>query len=410
MKKETYILNPNRIKYILQLYNLKDNELLDKLNSGKKKITLDILTDRLYNNKEIDLQFLKKLDTIFGKGLVWYISERDIDAKESSIFLRKDKFNSDLNFSARKIINRFEEQKLDVQLLSKLINYNLDRKIDRFSTTDDVGLVKSKIIEEFEEKEKELIEKNIIKPKANNDREYLERLIRIIESFNVFVFEFIEHKRTKDKSNFSGFFMKPNVIVIKRQQKYMRREIFTLLHEFAHYLINSEEIDEISEKSTEISTHKNNATDIEEWCNNFAFKILINNNEEDFNNLTFANKENNYYKEEINELYKRTYLSKAAYYTRLYKEKKISNFDYNAIYSEILDAINKEEAEKKLKELQNAELSKVDKKAHFGAPKPIQSNLFVDILRFNYFDGNIDQGKICKYLKIKGEKFNDYIY
>jgi hypothetical protein len=29
MKKDTYILNPNRIKYILQLYNLKDNELLD---------------------------------------------------------------------------------------------------------------------------------------------------------------------------------------------------------------------------------------------------------------------------------------------------------------------------------------------------------------------------------------------
>jgi len=410
MKKDTYILNPNRIKYILQLYNLKDNELLDKFNSGKKKITLDILNDCLYNAKEVNLSFLKKLDRIFGKGLVWYISDRDIDAKESSIFLRKDKFSSDLNFHARKIINTFEEQKLDVQLLSKLINYNLDRQLDKFSIADDVNLVKSKITTKFEEVEKNLIFKKTLKPKAINDREYLERLIRIIESFNVFVFEFIEHKKTKDKSNFSGFFMKPNVIVIKRQQKYMRREIFTLLHEFAHYLISYEEIDEINDAPNNLENHTNNTTAVEEWCNNFAFKVLINNNEDEFESLIFANKENNYYEEEISNLCKKTYISKTAYYTRLYKEKKISNFDYNIIYSKIVDAINKDENEKKLKEQERSELFKQDRVLHFGVQKPIQSNLFIDILRFNYFDGNIDQGKVCKYLKIKGDKFNEYIY
>lgn len=403
MVKENYILNSNRMKYLLLLYDLKDTELLDKLNSNKRKITVDILTDRLYNHKEVNLAFLKKLDKIFGKGLVWYISERDIDAKESSIFLRKDKFNSDLNFSARKIINQFEEQKLDIQLLSKLINYNLDRELDQYSIYNNVKNVKDEIIAKFTEKTEELISKKEIKLRIINDRDYLEKLIRIIESFNVFVFEFIEHKKTKEKSNFSGFFMKPNVIVIKRQQKYMRREIFTLMHEFAHYLIATEEIDELED-------NKLNKSNIENWCNDFAFDFLINDYYTEFNNLTLANKENNYYEEEINELYIKTHLSKTAFYTRLLKEKKISTDDYNEIYSKIQESIDKEEIDKKLKDQAIAELTKQDKVKHFGVQKPIQSNLFADILRFNYFEGNIDKGKICKYLKIKGEKFDDFIY
>ena len=403
MVKENYILNSNRMKYLLLLYDLKDTELLDKLNSNKRKITVDILTDRLYNHKEVNLAFLKKLDKIFGKGLVWYISERDIDAKESSIFLRKDKFNSDLNFSARKIINQFEEQKLDIQLLSKLINYNLDRELDQYSIYNNVKNVKDEIIAKFTEKTEELISKKEIKLRIINDRDYLEKLIRIIESFNVFVFEFIEHKKTKEKSNFSGFFMKPNVIVIKRQQKYMRREIFTLMHEFAHYLIATEEIDELED-------NKLNKSNIENWCNDFAFDFLINDYYTEFNNLTLANKENNYYEEEINELYIKTHLSKTAFYTRLLKEKKISTDDYNEIYSKIQESIDKEEIDKKLKDQAIAELTKQDKVKHFGVQKPIQSNLFADILKFNYFEGNIDKGKICKYLKIKGEKFDDFIY
>ena len=403
MIKELYVLNSNRMSYLLHLYNLKDYELLDKLNSGKKKITLDLLNDSLFNKKEVNLSFLKKLDKVFDKGLVWYISKRDIDAKGSSIFLRKDKFNSDLNFSARRIINRFEEQKLDVQLLSKLINYNLDRQMDNYSTSNNVKDVNREIIEKFNSKTEELISKKAIKPKIVTDRDYLERLIRVIESFNIFVFEFIEHKKTKEKSNFSGFFMKPNVIVIKRQQKYLRREIFTLMHEFAHYLISTEEIDELEDNNP-------GKSDIENWCNDFAFDFLVNDYYKEFNDLTLANKDNNYYEEEINVLYAKTYLSKTSFYTRLLKENKISHIDYNTIYSKIQESINKEEVDKKLKEQAIAELTKQETVKHFGVQKPIQSNLFVDILRFNYFEGNIDQGKVCKYLKIKGEKFNDYIY
>jgi len=402
MIKEKYTINSNRINYLLKLYNLKDQELLDKLYTGKKKISLDLLNDRLFKQKEVDLSFLKKLDKLFNKGLVWYISKREIDAKGSSIFLRKDKFNSDLNFNARKIINKFEEQKLDVQLLGKLINYNLNRQFNKYSISNNIKDVKEEIIKKFNNKTEELISKKIIKPIIKTEKEYLERLIRIIESFNIFVFEFIEHKRTKEKSNFSGFFIKPNVIVIKRQ-KYLRREIFTLMHEFAHYLISTEEIDQLEDNNQ-------NTSDIENWCNDFAFNFLINDYYKEFNDLILANKENNYYEEEINDLYSKTYLSKTAFYTRLLKESKISSFDYNNIYSKIQESINKEEQDKKLKEQETLEITKQDKVKHFGISKPIQSNLFVEILRFNYFEGNIDQGKICKYLKIKGEKFNDFIY
>lgn len=63
-----------------------------------------------------------------------------------------------------------------------------------------------------------------------------------------------------------GFFIKPNFIVLKKQNS-RKREIFTLAHELGHYLLNNENIDE--------NTFVQNPNNEESWCNQFAFALLL---------------------------------------------------------------------------------------------------------------------------------------
>ena len=52
----------------------------------------------------------------------------------------------------------------------------------------------------------------------------------------LFVFEYIETWNKKEKTNIDGFYLKPNVIVLKHHKHY-KREIFTLAHELGHCLL-----------------------------------------------------------------------------------------------------------------------------------------------------------------------------
>ena len=66
---------------------------------------------------------LKKIDTVFGKGLNYYLDPKQLrEAKEESIFFRKDKFNAELNLSAKKIVNHFEEEKISYHQLNERAN------------------------------------------------------------------------------------------------------------------------------------------------------------------------------------------------------------------------------------------------------------------------------------------------
>ena len=67
--------------------------------------------EQIFNRKKkVDLSFLKRIDKIFEMGLTWYISDRELPEKQtSSIFFRKDSFNTELNLETRKKVNMFEE-------------------------------------------------------------------------------------------------------------------------------------------------------------------------------------------------------------------------------------------------------------------------------------------------------------
>ena len=92
----------------------------------------------------------------------------------------------------------------------------------------------------------------------------------------------------KEKANIDGFFLCPNVIVLKRNQNAFNREIFTLLHELGHYLLNEEEIEQVDV----LNTVNSNLSEVERWCNDFAYYFLAGDYSAIIDNMDMADASN----------------------------------------------------------------------------------------------------------------------
>ncbi|MGD9706672.1 MAG: ImmA/IrrE family metallo-endopeptidase [Candidatus Delongbacteria bacterium] len=268
-EKPTFLLNPDRFRYQLERYNMTVPEFLSLINEDRTRevYTKEDIDDYLNGKAKVNERFLSRFDKIFESGLTWVISNRPLpDKMKMSIFFRKDTFNSELNLESRKKIAQFEELKTEISIMTKQIGFKSERKLKQFTCEDNPKSVALEIREEFDKAILYLIKENEIK-KHREEKEYLKNLISVCEYFNIFVFEFIDRSRKAEKEiSFNGFYTHPNIIAIKRNQNYMKREIFTLAHELAHYLINAEEIDEVIESLVKGKT--------ERWCNDFAFHFL----------------------------------------------------------------------------------------------------------------------------------------
>ncbi len=403
-----FFINPNRLKYLLELFNLSSEKFL-KLLQGKNKnpiLNLEELRLILDKKQKTKLSIIKKIDNIFERGFEWYISRRNLPEKEKlSLFFRKKTFNADLNLGSIKKVDEFEKKKIEIETLCNSIKYRAERKLiaNLNETPSDVA---KRIKKEFFEVEKEFKTGKKLKS-SKKDRDYLENLIRVIEQFNVFVFEFVDKKKKEDlKSIFNGFFMAPNLIVIKRQQDSLKREIFTLMHEFAHYLLNLEEIDEIVGEGLDSNSNK-----VEKWCNDFAYYFLIGDYDLKLTTLTEATQENDFHKKIIDEITQNTHISNFALYTRLRINNKISQKNYQRIYETIQLKIFEDKQKRKVTlELEKEKAKESGKELYFSQPKPIESNLFKEIVKINYFEGKLSESAVLDTLNIKNKLIEEVIY
>lgn len=382
-------LNISRLTYLLKLYRLSKDELLELVNS-KAKLKNPIEIQDIFND-EIKISHLKKIDKIFNKGLSFYIDPSPINFSSSSnIFFRKDYFQDELNIGAKKIVNKFEDLKSTLSTISKLSNLKLARNFPIFKINQDpnqaADFIRDKIYPNRQ---------------ISKKRDFLKQLIENLAEENVLVFEFVEHHNLNHKANINGFFIQPNFIVLKRQQRSLSRELFTLAHELGHYLLNKEEIEDV-----EVSFKKGNVSKIEKWCNEFAFHFLSGSYSEDLDKLEKATEDNNFHQNLIKEMSSKTHLSSLALYTRLLYKKKISKSDYQHIKNSITNAIKlKEDKQKQERELQK-ELGFV---SHARPPKPINSPLYINLLKTGLYEGVISEMDFCKHLKIKPEKIDQYV-
>ena len=228
------------------------------------------------------------------------------------------------------------------------------------------------------------------------------KFIENLANYNITVFEFIETHNKRENANINGFFLAPNIIVLKRIQKSIKREIFTLAHEFGHYLLNIEEIDDISEDYL----HQTSLSRIEKWCNDFAWYFLAGDYADIIENLDNASIQNNFQDDIVTEISKNTALSSIAIYTRLVISNKISQNNYTDVCNRIFEAIQERENQKRLKIEQDKAQGII---SQARPPKPIISPLVVKTLQSAFYEGIIGESEFCKRLHINPDKIERYL-
>ena len=377
--------NIERLHHLLALYKMSPAQLMQTIN---KNAANPIKEEEIFKTK-IKLSSLKKIDNVFEKGIHYYLDvSPPIKSKDVSIFFRKQTFGADLNMGAIKVVNQYEELKHSMSALAKSADIKIERKLPLFRVGDDP----IKAADDM---------RRLIAPQfASNLKEYLRNLIESISQFNIYVFEFVETWNKKEKANIDGLFIGPNIIVIKRNQTSFRREIFTLMHELGHYLLNEEEIEEV-----DVTKSIDNISGIERWCNNFAYYFLVGEFKDVIANLDIASYKNDYHHDVIKHISIKTHLSKRAILTRMLLEKKITLQNYRSIINE-MDVHYEQEISIKQKEKQI--LKDSGAAIHGSAPKPIMSPLFLSTLQIAHNQGIINDYEFCSRLKIKPENLENY--
>lgn len=383
----TITINISRIEHLLKLYRLSKEDILLYLNKLRKKP----IQEKDVFKSEIKISYLKDIDSIFNKGINYYLDPKvPTESKEESIFFRKDHFNAELSLGAKQRVTQFEEEKIALSALAKLSNLNVDRILPVYNVQDNPSKVASEL------------RKILFPGKHKSMKEFLKAFIANLADYNVTVFEFVDTHNKREKANINGFFLTPNIIVLKRIQKSLRREVFTLAHELGHYLLNAEEIDEIYE-----DFNKNiSLNSIEKWCNDFAYYFLAGEYDNIISKISQVNSQNDYQDELITNLTKEIPLSKIAIYTRLVISQQITQKTYNIVQQKILKAYQEHERALEFKKEMDKEKGI---KIEGRNPKPIISPLVKKTLQSAYFEGIINETEFCKRLNINPEKIENYL-
>jgi len=373
--------NISRLNYLLKLYKMTVDDLLFIINKGLKKA---LSKNDIFSN-EIKISHLKKIDKIFNKGLHFYLDPKSPETtKDASIFFRKEKFGTDINMATIKIVNKFEELKISLSTIAKLSEFDTERILPVYNINQNAQIIAQNIRETF----------NI--QFIRDKKKFLNSLINKLAEYNILVFEFIENWN-QEKVNIDGFFLNPNVIVLKRTS--FRREIFTLIHELGHFLINEEEIDRL--ELQDLANTKLNA--IERWCNDFAYYFLVDKYDNLIESIDKADGSNDYHYDIITEVSERTHLSTIALFTRLLYQNKISQNNYNII------KIDLEEKYRLKKEKDSKIESDISKINNFRKSKAINSPLLISTVQTAFYEGIVNELYVCEILNIKPDKLEKYL-
>lgn len=363
-------------------------ELLPIISQGLKKT---ITKEQILTSK-IEIGHLKRIDKFFNKGIHFYLDPKSPDiSNDASIFFRKNKFDVELNLGARKIVNHFEEFKISLSAIAELSDIKLERRLPIYKIQDNPKNVANEI-------------RQLIAPEyKDKPKDYLNELIKKLAEKNIFVFEFVETWNKKDKANIDGFFLKPNVIVLKRYQVSFKREIFTLAHELGHYLLDEEEVDKL-----EYDDLANlNLSKIENWCNEFAYFFLSGDFDKVIEAIEDSNAQNDYNIDLVQSISSKTHLSRIAIFTKLLLLNKINPSNYKKVRDEF-------EEEYRIKNEEFKKQRELDKQNGINSggstPIPIKSPLLISTIQTAFYEGVINEYEFCKKLSIKPEKIENFLY
>lgn len=383
--------NKYRVEYLLSLFKMTAGELLSSINKGlKTPITWEDI-----DSDVIELNYLKRIDKVFNKGLLYYFDPSvPVKDKKVSVFFRKESFTSELNIGARKRVREFEDFKTQISAICIMSQFDMKRMLRTYSLNDNprgvAFALRASLLPEF----------------TSSKRDYLRNFINKLGKYNVLVFEFVDTFNKKEKANIDGFYIGPNAIVLKRNQDALSREIFTLCHELGHYLLDKEDVDEldfakVTDQSPEIS-------DVEKWCNSFAFYLLLGSeNARKLESITQYDYRVDYGYDLVAGISRETNLSRLAIFTNLFLQHRMTYADYSNVRDELHEQyLARKEKEKQEKEDRIA----AGEKIRGRNPKPIQSNLVFDIYNYALNKGVVTEYEYCSALNIKPNDISRVFY
>lgn len=356
------------------MFDFSEDFLLDYLNESRKKFKLN--RDDVFGGR-LKLSILKKIDLLFKAGLEFYLDPSPILDKQSrSVFFRKSGLNVDLSLGAKQRVFEGEQLYATLRGLEHLTGQSTERTLPIFSIKDDpigVALDVATIVAPPE-----------VKP-SNTKRDVLKIFVNRLGEAGIYVHEFIDQKNKIEKANIDGAFIAPNFIIIKRESdtQLISREIFTLAHEFGHYLLNEEEAEEVDQSDVLKEDERN---DVERWCDMFAFHYLLGSHFDDFMSLQPLTADNDFQNKLIDDIYNRTGLSKRALFYNLHLQGKLSRLKYTTI-KESLNEILEMRRQKAALEL---EQEKASGQKIIRIPKRIYSEKVRGLAESAYLSGLIE--------------------
>ncbi len=373
--------NIDRLNYLLLLYGMSKEQLLSRLNEGRKR--LFTIEDISGNNIKVPL--LKKIDDIFKKGLSFYLDFSPIDISHNTkVFFRKKKFQSILSIEDKRIVDSFESLK------SLLDGY----RILTDTSNSEYPLKNSATISQSPKAVADKVRGLILPEKLITDhKKFLQAIIQKLAEINVYVFEFVETWNKREKATIDGFYIEPNVIVLKRQKSY-KREIFTIAHEIGHYLLGIEDVEALDMSKVDQSRTTNM---VERWCNDFAFYLIAG---DAVNELDKFKKYSEDLNQTIDQLASTTHISRMAWYTKLAYENIIPMPHYHAIIHKLEDEYENRQREKK---------EELRAQSRASAPKPIISPLYLETMQYAYYNGLVSEASFCEQLRIPQNKLEKYL-
>ena len=385
------LINKERIKYLLALYRMSEEELLRE---ASKKLKKCLTWEDVYRDS-VPLNVLKRIDGVFNKGLFYYADPvTPKQEKRASVFFRKDTFGTDLNFGARLRVREFEDLKTRLNTISKLSDIKLERRLPVVNTA-----TKPRDLA-FE------MRKQVLPLFTNDKRTFLKNFINKLGEQNIFVFEFVDVSSKRDKANVDGFYIHPNAIVLRRMQKSFSREIFTLAHELGHYLLDKEEIEQVDVAA--MSLHDVTVSEVERWCNTFAYFLLLGEDMANvLDNVPLFDRQNDYGHDLVKRISKETNLSRLAIFTNLLVQKKLSYRHYLDIKAEMEEEWRRKEQEKELKKTEDkAKGIEVQGRN----PQPIKAEIVANVFTLALTSGIIGEQEFCKAMDVKPKEISKFVY
>lgn len=383
--------NKHRVEYLLSLFKMTAAELLSSINKDLKTP----ISWQDIDSDEIELNYLKRIDKVFNKGLLYYydptVPMRD---KKVSVFFRKESFTAEPNIGARKRVREFEDLKTQISAISIMSQFDLKRTLRKYSVKENPREVAFSL-------------RQSLLPAFNPDkREFLKSYINKLGEYNILVFEFVDTFNKKEKANIDGFYIEPNAIVLKRNQDAFSREIFTLSHELGHYLLKKEDVDELD--FAKVTDQNNDLSDVEDWCNQFAYFLLLGaENAAKLESIAQYDYHVDYGHDLVAGISCETNLSRLAIFTNLFLQHRMTYYDYGNVREDLHEQyLARKEKEKLERENRKATGEKVGGRN----PKPIQSNLIFDIYNYALNKGVVSEYEYCEALNIKPNDISRVFY